>query len=212
MAVAFSSRVLDALFPRFCIRCREEGGAFCHACRAGWIPTPVFMSCRTSVNGLFALGSYKDPVLKGLIRAWKYEFDDEAGNQLGDVVERTVSDYRTALPSVDAVTFVPLHRRRRNERGFDQAEQVAMRVARALGVPCVPLLKRTRYTEPQARLERGERRAADLLQVFACASVPPSRVLLVDDVWTTGATLRSAGKALRDAGAEFVWAFTVAKG
>jgi competence protein ComFC len=103
----------------------------------------------------------------------------------------------------DAVTWVPLSRRRRSRRGFDQAELLAGAVARALGIPTARLLRRVRDTRAQARLAGSDRRSA-LRGAFAAVRPAPPSVLLVDDVVTTGSTAAACAEVLRSAGAERV--------
>ena len=99
---------------------------------------------------------------------------------------------------VDVVTWAPTHPDRRRRRGYDQAELLARAVARRLGVPCRPLLRRTDRAGPQTRLGRAERLAAP---AFAASAAVAGRVVVVDDVVTTGATLAAAAAAVSAAGA-----------
>jgi predicted amidophosphoribosyltransferase len=105
----------------------------------------------------------------------------------------------------DVVTWVPLARRRRAERGFDQARALATIVGRELGVPSRGLLRRTVAGGPQAKRDATERRAAmrGSFRVSDRTHVPP-RVLLVDDVLTTGATAAACADALLGRGASQV--------
>ncbi len=107
------------------------------------------------------------------------------------------------IPAVEAITWVPLARGRRAERGFDQARALAVALARDLDVPAVRLLRRPVSTGPQARRSRDERRSA-MRGAFVAHGRVPDRVLLVDDVLTTGATAAAAGEALVAAGAREV--------
>jgi ComF family protein len=98
---------------------------------------------------------------------------------------------------IDTVTWIPTTDRRRRKRGFDQAELLARAVARRLGRPCRRLLRRV-GDDHQTGHTRSERlRGPSLVAV----GVPPRNVLLIDDVVTTGATVRSAVEVLRSAGA-----------
>jgi len=107
-------------------------------------------------------------------------------------------------PEVDLVVPVPLHPRRLVERGFDQAALLGAPIARRLGIEHAPrALLRTRATPPQASLDRTAR-SANVAQAFRCSAprrIVGRRVLLVDDVRTTGATLSACAEALRNAGA-----------
>ena len=101
--------------------------------------------------------------------------------------------------SADIVTWAPTSGRRLRRRGYDQAELIARALARELGLPCRPMLRRLSGSAAQTGRNRAERRAG-APRFVARRSWGPQRVLLVDDVVTTGATLRAAERALRRAG------------
>jgi ComF family protein len=108
------------------------------------------------------------------------------------------------------VTWVPLARRRKRERGFDQAEALARALAARWGVPVLRLLDRVVETGPQARRSGQERRGA-LRGAFQARARPPPRIVLVDDVLTSGATAASCAEALLEAGASEVGLVTAAR-
>lgn len=114
-----------------------------------------------------------------------------------------------------AIVPVPLHPVKHRERGFNQAERLARQLSLATGLPLnIRVLKRVKHTLSQTRLTRHER-AANLRGAFAVADgerLSGARLVLVDDVMTTGATLDAAATALRRAGAEAVCAWTLARG
>jgi ComF family protein len=112
--------------------------------------------------------------------------------------------------AADVVTWVPLSRRRRARRGFDQAELLARAVARRSGIPVARLLLRVRETRAQARLTGADRRRA-LAGAFASVRDPPWRVLLVDDVLTTGSTAAACAEVLQESGARRVVVLTAGR-
>lgn len=132
------------------------------------------------------------------------------GEGLAELLGRTFAEARApalAGAGVDLVAPVPLHWWRKWARGYNQAEAVAREVARALGVAFAPhLLRRVRYTTQQAQSTRAARlgNMQDAFRVRRGARLTGRRVLLVDDVMTTGSTASVAARALRAAGAERV--------
>ena len=114
------------------------------------------------------------------------------------------------LPAADVITWVPLARRRLSDRGYDQARVLASGLGRRLHVPVRRLLRRTLATDPQARRRGADRRAA-MAGAFAPVRPSPRRVLLVDDVLTTGATVAACAEALAASGAREVHVATAAR-
>lgn len=208
-----SAWMLDALFPRFCLRCGREGTLWCNECDAAWVPTPppLMRPATTHLDGLISATLYGDPIVRRGIGAWKYDGDPQAGATVARWVRRSTA--LNALPFLpDAVVAVPLSVVRRRARGFDQAEVLARQVSETLCVPYVPLLSRVRHGSPRAKIGRSDRRIGDLEGSFVARSVVPARILLVDDVFTSGATMDAAAACLKRAGAVEVWGFTVARG
>jgi ComF family protein len=146
---------------------------------------------------------YEGPVARA-IKAMKFSgWHALAGHLAGAMAE--VLDLQA-----EAVTWVPLSARRRARRGFDQAELLARSVARLRGMPVGRLLRRARDTRAQARLAGVDRRAA-LRDAFVSVRSPPARVVLVDDVLTTGSTAAACAGVLKAAGARTVVVLTAAR-
>jgi ComF family protein len=134
---------------------------------------------------------------------------------LSEPLAQYMADYLTANPlAVDVVVPVPLHHRRQRERGFNQSVLLARGVAAASGLDVDErALARIRATVPQVGLDIYERRV-NVMGAFEAHGnrVEGRRVLVVDDVCTTGATLEACGQALTAAGARSVWGFALARG
>jgi ComF family protein len=190
---------------------------FCTQCRTPFLNEAplddhgVCGRCRSGLTGYDAAYSYGyyEGVLKDLIHLFKYARVETLGEPLGAYL-------RQALPldqRFDLVVPVPLHWRRRLWRGFNQADLLARPLARRLGATVAPALERRRRTETQASLSPSERRT-NVVGAFALrrgADVRGKRILLVDDVLTTGATVGAAASVLRQAGASHVAVLTLAR-
>ena len=224
LALAF----LDALFPPRCVACGEQGSFLCPACREAmpralpprcplcWQPERRGEMCgrcaqgRPAFEAARSLCVYQGPVREA-VHALKYNHLSALARPMGEIMAAYVE--AEALP-VDMVVPVPLFGRRRRLRGYNQSALLAREVARLCGLPLAERgLARRRDTPPQARSVDAEARRRNVAGAFAAAPrrVEGRRVLLIDDVMTTGATLDACAQALRQAGAASVWALTFAR-
>jgi ComF family protein len=202
--------LLRVLLPRACAGCGAALGpdaALCASCRSSLRPRVESHSTltRAVTPHLVTLGAYRGPLARSL-RALKYggsrEVADVLGARLAQVVPSTWA--------LTTVTAVPLHPRRERWRGYNHADLLARAVASALGLPHEALLLRSRVTRQQARL-RGSAREANVRHAFRAARPVSGRVLLVDDVLTTGSTLRACADTLQAAGADEVYLLVAAR-
>ena len=219
----------DLLFPPHCVVCRTLGAWLCESCQAAieaisppvcgrcGLPLPALASdhycplAASSLAGVRAYALYRGP-LREAIHQFKYGGLQSLATLLGEMM---AGGWVTLAPSsgpVDAVVPVPLHPARQRERGFNQSACLARQLGAHLGWPVIEgVLVRTRRTVPQVGLEPA-RRQTNVAGAFQCVdgSLAGKRLLLIDDVRTTGSTLEAACLALHQGGAASVWAYTLA--
>lgn len=176
----------------------------CEPCRA-WLEAAV-AAAPAPVGTRCWLGPYAGP-WERLIAALKHRGAHRLGAYLGALVAVRVRAWGF---EPDLVTWVPASPRRRTERGFDQAEELASAVAEGLRRPCVATLARSPASRSQKRLSRASR-AVNAASAFTGLGTARGRVLLVDDVLTTGATADACADALEAAGASEVRVAVVAR-
>ncbi|NTU79401.1 MAG: ComF family protein [Chloroflexales bacterium] len=199
-------RLLDLVFPERCAGCGGAGGLLCPACLARLRPYPP-EGPTPGLDGMSVAWLYDGPVRQA-VHHLKYRRRRRVAEALGDALAASVG-----APPADALVPVPLHAGRLAERGFNQAEELARRLGRRWGLPiCASGLARGRDTGHQARLGRADRQVNVAgAFIWRGPGAPPARVLLVDDVLTTGATLAACAEALRAAGAHEVRAVALAR-
>jgi ComF family protein len=200
--------------PPWCGRCglpvmRTAGAGPAPGAR----PAPTCAPCRRRpprFDYARAAASY-DGVLREAVHAFKFGGRRALAAPLGDLVVETLAG---RLPEEALLLPVPLHRRRERERGFNQAALLARRIGRAWSWPVrEDVLARVTATPSQTELDAAARRAnvRDAFRLRRPGAVAGRRVVLVDDVLTTGATLSECARTLREAGAASVGAVTVAR-
>ncbi len=233
--------VLDWFYPRHCYHCGQPlrvPGAhiLCRGCfrrlSEGRIGPPQCGVCGLPLTGEFvlerrclhclgrkryferarAMFPYAEPV-ESVLRSYKFQGDYWLGPRLLRGSLRR-GWFPTDLSEPEAVLPIPLHPRRRRERGYDQALLLARALGQHLGAPLLRrALARTRYTSQQARLSMRQREdnVRGAFSVERPHAVEDRRLLVVDDVMTTGATADECAKALKRAGAARVEVFTLAR-
>jgi len=214
-------RLAEVLFPGRCAACGTGAWPLCLRCsdRVGVAVPPWCRRCGRpapeavdacgdcpppEVDGARAPFLYRGPVSRA-VKGMKFSGWRALAEHLGAAMAEVWDG-----PPVDALCWVPLSRRRRARRGFDQAEALAREVASRLGLPSRALLERVRETPAQARRPGPARRSA-LRHAFRATGPAPRDVLLVDDVLTTGATAGACAAALKGAGARRVFVLTAAR-
>ena len=225
--------LLDLVFPKTCLGCGRPGRYLCDNCLSKLkLLKPVCPYCeRPSIDGFTHAKCRKIYCLDGLTSIWdyegavkrailalKYKYSTEVGKELSEsFVSALKSQDSSSLPPDSSILIpIPIHWLRENVRGFNQSEEVGRVVAREMGWKFDDqLLVKTKQTPSQAELSVEERKQ-NLRGVFALAPhdslfIIPNSIVLFDDVFTTGSTLKEAAKVLKRAGVKKVWGLTIAR-
>ena len=215
--------LLDLLVPRRCVACDRPGATICAPCLAGlprlrgprcdrcgaptaW-PVRRCLECsgrRLAFASARAALAYRGAV-RPLVAAWKDRGLRLLAEEAADVIIETVE-----RPDAAALTYVPADGDRSVKRGHHPAERLAQALAERWELPVVRALARTRTPRPQRGLPLAERRR-NVAGAFVARSRVPTRLGLVDDVYTTGATASAASSALRAAGGRRIEVVTFAR-
>ena len=221
--------IYDFIFPKKCVGCGEEGFWLCKECfgkivqvKALFCPycyklTPLGQYCSRcrryyNLTGVIIAAHYENP-LKEAIHKFKYDRIRELAEPLAELL---IERLQLGFPRGDLVLVpIPLTKRRQLERGFNQAKILAKKVAGEFEIDLVDnVLIRIKERPAQVKLKGRERRE-NVKGIFAVrgdiGQIKNKTVLLVDDVFTTGATLNEAAKVLRQAGARNIWGLVIAK-
>ena len=206
-----------------CDTCREKAprirAPFCATCSepfSGAI-TDLFSCANCTHRSLHfeaAVAAYRSRgIVRRLVHEFKYGHQQHLRHPIAEWLGETLGDPRLRGRHFDAIVPVPLHPARERERGFNQAALLAELLSKRTGVPLQNALLRVRYTTTQTAYDRQER-MENLKDAFCLrknADVRDSRMLLVDDVLTTGSTLSECARVLKDGGALSIHAATVAR-
>lgn len=227
--------LLDLIFPNHCLGCNLEGVILCERCQ-GQLPMnrkfncpfckqPSFLgnicfSCRrhSHLDGVWIASNYQNELLKKCIKVFKYNLVTDLAAPLADLLNgylAYIKDLSPAALDFDLIIPVPLHRRKILERGFNQSEILAKSVSQKYGWQLiVDVFQRQRFTRSQVKLDINERKdnIKDAFKINDKEKVKGRKILLIDDVITTGSTLNECAKVLKAAGADKVWALVLAQG
>ena len=198
-------RILDFFFPPRCAFCgailEASGDGVCSACRKA-LPRAAETERKCDfVRAYTAPFYYEEPVRQGML-AYKFRNAPSRGKVFGRMIGEDL--LRRGIDGFDLISWVPLSAKRHRRRGYDQARLLAEAAAEALGTTAVPLLRKARDVSPQSRLRTPEERRANISGCYVVRSadaVRGKRILLIDDIITTGSTLSECARMLLTAGA-----------
>ena len=227
--------LLNLLFPKTCLDCGRGGKNICEDClKKVRTPKSICPECLKpaidgmthskcarpqGLDGLISLWEY-DGVIRRAILALKYKFALEVARELSEKAVQSIQTHDSLFVIRNSFTLVPipLYWYKKNFRGFNQVEEIGRLISENLGWKFIPdLIIKPVSTSPQTELKRKAR----LIHVRGVFSLNPKYqslainhrpLVLFDDVWTTGSTLKEAAKVLKRVGVEKVWGLTLARG
>ena len=219
---------LDLLFPKSCVGCGKEGELICGRCQRSMVKLvpPICPKCgRPQASGVLCpacvgwdsrIDGIRSPFrFEGVARQAVHQLKYRNLRILAGPLGELMSDYLVTMPvPSDMLVPVPLHPKRLRERGYNQSELLAREIGKLTSIPVVSDgLMRRKYAPPQARTTSVEHRRANLANAFAATGqhFKDSRVLLIDDVATSAATLEACAKAVKEGGAASVWGLVMAR-
>lgn len=222
--MSFLSPILNLLFPPRCASCKREGDFLCRDCIAQLnIKQIRFRSSSEAVHEfryldavIYGLDYSQNPQIKAALAQFKYKFTLELVEHFSALTAQKLAELNMLRGRNIALIPVPLHKRRLDYRGFNQAQHLAVATAQRVGerAEVHPMIRRVKDTAQQAKLGRQER-LENLHDAFrfegSADTLRGTIVFLVDDVCTTGATLDSCARVLKEAGISKVYGLVVAR-
>ena len=229
---------LDLVFPISCLVCGRDGTYLCESCltKLPKLEKQICLVCqkpapfgkthptcvsRNTVDGAVAGLSYKDPKVNEIIRMFKYNFVSDLAKPLSLAIIQAMNNQGLNDYFQDfTIVPVPLHKRRYNWRGFNQSDLLSTALAEKLNIPVkTDLVMRRKFTQPQTKLSASDRKK-NLENAFELTgngdnpdtSVGAMKILLLDDVVTSGATANELAKLLKRGKASEVWIISAAHG
>ena len=206
--------LMELLFPRKCVLCRtllkKDETDLCRTCRVEAPGYPISKTKPQFLDSFAAVWYYEESVRSSLLR-FKFGGARSYADAYGRLVAMKVLE--TVPEEIDVLTWIPVSPLRKLRRGYDQVELVARAVGKELDMVPTPTLKKIRHNRPQSGISDAAKRRANVLGVYREANrekIVGKRILLLDDIFTTGATAGECARVLRTCGAKEIHCAAVA--
>lgn len=211
--MALLNQIISFLFPPSCIICQKEGSLFCSICQNQidfLYFTPRLKSLEKYHCDLQVLGFYTDP-LASVIKAYKYQ----GLYHLAPILAKLLYKHLIFSPTIDYLTFIPLHPKKQRQRGFNQTELIAKELALMINKPIINLFTRKFHTQSLASTTKQQDREKVTQNVFTLQDknwsfLQHQKLLIIDDVVTSGSTFASCLKLLEPLQLEMIQLVTLA--
>lgn len=199
--------LLELLYPSYCLSCHSQENFLCHACyhrlEFAWSPPDLREQEKTLgqiyFDQLQVLAGFRPPFSQ-LVKALKYR----GGKNLAPFLAQMLQQH-LIIPQIDYLTFIPLHPDKLRIRGYNQCQVVAVKLGELSHLPVKNLLERRVYSQAQATIKDPQLRLQRMAAAFQVRPkyknfITGKNILLLDDIFTTGATVNAAAKVLKEAG------------
>lgn len=211
----FLSLVKDALIPRLCFSCQKkiETGYLCPLCfeRIEFLRLDGYQKANPPFERIISAIAYKDPVIK-MLHLYKYMQYAYLSDFFSSLMIRHLKQIRFSLKSYQIITCVPMHQQKQKNRDYNQAELLGQRLSSHFQIPYRnDIIFETRLKPSQTVLNKAARSKNTVSSFKIKNSIEGKKVIIVDDILTTGSTLKASALALSKAGAQSIIGLTLAK-
>lgn len=208
---------LELFFPEFCLNCQKLGPPLCQNCYHDlqfYASQNKIQEIQTHFqevyfDDLLIMAKFSGSLLK-LLKTLKYH----SGKNLAPFLAKMLYQH-LIIPSTDLISFIPLHRSKLRLRGYNQGQEIALELGKILQIPVKNLLEKKENTKAQAQIKNQQTRLQRMQGLFQVREkyknlIEDKRIILLDDVLTTGATLNAASQTLKEAHAKAIIGLIVA--
>lgn len=208
---------LELFFPDFCLNCQRLGPPLCQNCyhdlqfyaSQNKIQEVAAKLNKIYFDDLLIMAKFSGSLLK-LLKTLKYRSGKNLAPFLGKML-----DQHLIIPKADLISFIPLHRNKLRLRGYNQGQEIALELGRILQMPVKNLLEKKENTKAQAQIKNQQARLSRMQGLFQVRAkyknlIEDKRIILIDDVLTTGATLNAASQTLKEVHAKAIIGLIVA--
>ena len=206
------------IYPPLCPVCKEivdERGEICEDCLKKILRLDTEKFLPKNLNGVFRITKYRDGT-RNFLRKLKFKNDLDVLPTLKNILEKVSdnSDLKNFLSQIDFAIFVPIHSERFKERGFNQTELIFQDWLIEKKIPIEKILTRKKFTPQLFKFNPAERKKIllDAFEIVEGKNLQGKKILIVDDIYTTGATTSECAKVLKNFGAEKVFVLAFASG
>lgn len=217
--MSFKKTILNLILPIECLGCKKEDVWLCQDCLAKLKFSQNYYITKNAfenISGVFVVFDYNNKQVKKILKTYKYRF----AKDLGEIISQKICIFLKKMEKEEEISLkntliipVPLHKKRANWRGFNQAEVIARAIALKFNLKFEENLVRIKNNQPQAELDR-EKRMNNVANSFSWQgdSLSKQKILLIDDVSTTGSTMDECAKTLKQSGAKKIQGLVIAHG